>query len=94
MMMTMWPVALFLLLLHPPGTACLPADSQLCENIPTFKRHLITHLFKLTLVLLCRIKHLCTFGPIGAIQIRYCYYSYSYYYYYYHHHHHHQAIVI
>ena len=26
----------------------LPADIQLCENILTFKRHLKTHLFKLT----------------------------------------------
>jgi len=26
----------------------LPADIRLCENIPTFKRHLKTHLFKLT----------------------------------------------
>jgi len=42
---TDWPVALFLLLLHPPGT--LPADIRLCENILTFKRHLKTHLFKL-----------------------------------------------
>ena len=40
-----WPIALFLLLLHPPGT--LPADIRLCENILTFKRHLKTHLFKL-----------------------------------------------
>ena len=26
----------------------LPADIRLCENILTFKRHLKTHLFKLT----------------------------------------------
>ena len=27
----------------------LPADIRLCENILTFKRHLKTHIFKLTL---------------------------------------------
>ena len=41
-----WPVVLALLLLHPPGT--LPADIRQCENFLTFKRHLKTHLFKLT----------------------------------------------
>ena len=41
-----WPIALFLLLLHPPGT--LPADIWLCKNILTFKCHLKTYLFKLT----------------------------------------------
>jgi len=30
-----------------PSTS-LPADIRLCENILTFKRHLKTHLFKLT----------------------------------------------
>jgi len=29
----------------------LPADIRLCDNILTFKRHLKTHLFKLTPVL-------------------------------------------
>jgi len=32
----------------PSTWNCLPADIQLCENILTFKRHLKTHLFKLT----------------------------------------------
>ena len=36
----------------PIGAQCecnsLPADIRLCENILTFKRHLKTHLFKLT----------------------------------------------
>ena len=42
-----WPVALSLLLLHPPGT--LPADIRLCENILTFKgHHALENLFKLT----------------------------------------------
>jgi len=41
-----WPVALFLLLLHLPGTLYLLRFD--CENILTFKRHLKTHLFKLT----------------------------------------------
>jgi len=41
-----WPVALLLLLVRPPGT--LPADIRLHKNILTFKRHLKTHLFKLT----------------------------------------------
>ena len=32
----------------PSTWNCLPADIRLCENILTFKRHLKTHLFKLT----------------------------------------------
>ena len=36
-----WPVAFYLLLIYPLGTLYL----RLCGNI--FKRHLITHLFKL-----------------------------------------------
>ena len=31
-----------------PSTWNSPADIRLCENILTFKRHLKTHLFKLT----------------------------------------------
>ena len=56
----------------------LPADIRLSENIFTFKkkRHLNTHLFKLTLVLLCCIKRLCIFRPKGAILIPYYYYYY------------------
>jgi len=42
-----WPVALILLLLHPPGIL-QPADIRLCEIILTFKRHLKTNLFKRT----------------------------------------------
>ena len=68
-----WPVALFLLLFHLPGTLyLLTFDCANCENILTFKRHLKTH----NLVFLCCINRLCIFGPKGAIQIR------SYYYYY------------
>ena len=32
----------------PPTLNSLPADIRLCESILTFKRHLKTHLFKLT----------------------------------------------
>jgi len=35
-----WPVALFMLLLHPPAAA----NIRLCENILTVKRHLKTYL--------------------------------------------------
>jgi len=52
----------------------LARNQGACENILTFKRNLKTHLFKLT-VLLCCIKRPCIFGPKGAIQIRYYYYS-------------------
>jgi len=34
--------------LAPSTWNSLPADIRLCENILTFKRHLKTHLFKLT----------------------------------------------
>ena len=65
------PVALSLLLLHPPGT--LPADIRLCENILTFKCHLNPSI-QTHLVLLCCVKRLCIFEPKGAIQIRYYHY--------------------
>jgi len=52
----------------------LPADSRLCKNILTFKRHLKTPSIQTHLVLLCCIKRLCIFRPKGAIQIRYYYY--------------------
>ena len=52
----------------------LSADIRLCESVSTFKRHLKTHLFRLShLVLLC-CKRLCIFGPQSAIQM--CYYYY------------------
>ena len=34
--------------IHLEFSTCLPADTQLCENILTFKRHLKIHLFKFT----------------------------------------------
>ena len=69
-----WPVALFLLLLHLPGT--LPADIRLCETFSlsnaTWKLSIQTHL-----VLVCCMKRLCIFGPKGALKFRY-YYYYNY----------------
>ena len=32
----------------PPVWNSLPADIRLCESVPLFKRHLKTHLFRLT----------------------------------------------
>jgi len=70
-----WRVALFLLLLHPPGTLyLLTFDCAKTFSLSNAKK---THLFKQThLVFLCYIKRLCNFGPKGTIQIRYYYYYY------------------
>jgi len=63
-----WPVTLFLLLLHPPGT--LPADIWLRKH-----SHFQTPLENLSvqthLVLLCCVKHLCICGPKGTMRIHY-----------------------
>ena len=73
-----WPVALFLLLFHLPGTLyLLTFDCAKTFSLlnPTWKP-----IYSNFLVLLCCIKRLCTFGPKGVIQIRYYYYYYYYYY--------------
>jgi len=68
-----WPVALFLLLLHPPRTLYTCWDSTVRKyshyQTPLENPSIQTHL-----VLLCCNKRLCIFGPNGAIQIRYYYY--------------------
>jgi len=70
-----WPVALILLLLHPPGTLYLLRFD--CAK--TFSRSNATWKpIYSNSVLLCCIKRLCIFGPQGAIQIRYYYYYYYY----------------
>jgi len=64
-----WPVALFLLLLHPPGTLYLLTvrkHSHFQTPLENPSIQIQTHL-----VLLCCIKRLCIFGPKGAIQIRF-----------------------
>ena len=71
-----WPVALFLLLLHPllhPTCWHQTVRKHFHFQIPVENSSVQTHL-----ILLCCLKCLCIFGPIGAIQIRYYYYYYYY----------------
>ena len=64
-----WPVALFLLLLHPPGTLYLLTFD--CAKHSHFQTPLENPSIQTHLVLLCCIKRLCiSDGPKGAIQIR------------------------
>ena len=67
-----WPVALFLLLLHPPGTLYLLTFD--CAKTFSLSNATWKPICSNSLVLLCCIKRLCIFGPKGAIQIRYYYY--------------------
>ena len=70
-----WPVALFLLLLHPPGTLYLLTFD--CAKIFSLSNAFENPSIQTHLVLLCCIKHHCIFGPKGAIQIHYYYYYYK-----------------
>ena len=64
-----WAVALFLLLLHPPGTLYLLTLTV--RKHSNFQTPLENPSIQTHLVLMCCIKRLCIFGPKGAIQIRY-----------------------
>jgi len=56
----------------------LPADIRLCENILTFKRHLETHLFKLTWSF-CSASSASVFLDLKALYKSVIYYYYYYY---------------
>jgi len=58
-----WPVALFLLLLHPPGTLYLLTFD--CAKTFSLSNATWKPICSNSLVLLCCIKRLCIFGPKG-----------------------------